>query len=63
MKKDMKLGIVNSSTLVVKFVGDVDNLVCEPYKNKLETVINENKYKKDYNTNFTNNISNNISYF
>ena len=37
MNKDMKLGIVNSSTLVVKFVGDVD---------KLETVINENKYKK-----------------
>lgn len=46
MNKDMKLGIVNSSTLVVKFIGDVDNLVCEPYKNKLETVINENKYKK-----------------
>lgn len=46
MNKEMKLGIVNSNTLVVKFIGDVDNLVCETYKNKLETIINENKYKK-----------------
>ena len=45
MNKDMKLGTAND-TLVVKFIGDVDNLVCEPYKNKLETIINENKYKK-----------------
>lgn len=45
MNKEMKLGITKNA-LVVKFIGDVDNLVCEPYKNKLETVINENKYKK-----------------
>ena len=45
MNKEMKLGITKNS-LVVKFIGDVDNLVFEPYKNKLETVINENKYKK-----------------
>jgi stage II sporulation protein AA (anti-sigma F factor antagonist) len=45
MNKEMKLGIANNA-LIVKFVGDVDNLVCEPYKNKLETIINENKYKK-----------------
>ena len=41
----MKLGVINNA-LVVKFIGDVDNLVCSPYKTKLETVINENKYKK-----------------
>ena len=45
MNKEMKLGITNN-TLVVKFIGDVDNLVCDTYKNKLETIINENKYKK-----------------
>lgn len=45
MNKEMKLGIANEA-LVVKFIGDVDNLVCEPYKNRLETLINENKYKK-----------------
>jgi stage II sporulation protein AA (anti-sigma F factor antagonist) len=45
MNKEMKLG-VTKNTLVVKFIGDVDNLVCEPYKNKLETIINDNKYKK-----------------
>ena len=45
MNKEMKLGVAND-TLVVKFTGDVDNLVCESYKNKLETIINENKYKK-----------------
>ena len=45
MNKEMKLGIANN-TLVVKFSGDVDNLVCESYKSKLETIINENKYKK-----------------
>ena len=44
MNKEMKLGIVNNS-LVVKFIGDVDNLVCESYKNRLESIINENKYK------------------
>lgn len=46
MNKEMKLGVSNSNTLVVKFIGDVDNVVCDSYKNKLETVINENKYKK-----------------
>ncbi len=45
MNKEMKLGTTNNA-LVVKFIGDVDNLVCEPYKNKLETIINENKYRK-----------------
>lgn len=45
MNKEMKLGIA-SNALVVKFIGDVDNLVSEGYKNKLETIINENKYKK-----------------
>lgn len=45
MNKEMKLGIAKNA-LVVKFSGDVDNLVCESYKNKLETIINENKYKK-----------------
>ena len=45
MNKEMKLGIANES-LVVKFIGDVDNLVTENYKNKLETLINENKYRK-----------------
>lgn len=45
MNKEMKLGIANNA-LIVKFIGDVDNLVCESYKNKLETIINENKYKK-----------------
>ena len=45
MNKEMKLGIANN-TLIVKFSGDVDNLVSETYKNKLETIINENKYKK-----------------
>ena len=45
MSKEMKLGISNNA-LVVRFIGDVDNLVCESYKNKLETIINENKYKK-----------------
>lgn len=45
MNKEMKLGIANNA-LVVKFIGDVDNLVSEGYKNKLETIINENKYKK-----------------
>lgn len=45
MNKEMKLGIANEA-LVVKFIGDVDNLVSENYKNKLETIINENKYKK-----------------
>jgi len=45
MNKEMKLGIANDA-LVVKFSGDVDNLVSESYKNKLETLINENKYKK-----------------
>lgn len=45
MNKEMKLGIANNS-LVVKFIGDVDNLVSENYKNKLETLIKENKYKK-----------------
>ena len=45
MNKEMKLGMCNN-TLVVKFYGDVDNLVCSSYKTKLETVINENKYKK-----------------
>jgi len=45
MNKEMRLGISNNA-LVVKFIGDVDNLVCSSYKTKLETVINENKYKK-----------------
>ena len=45
MNKEMKLGTANN-TLVVKFSGDIDNLVYETYKNKLETIINENKYKK-----------------
>ena len=45
MNKEMKLGIANNA-LVVKFIGDVDNLVCTSYKNKLETIIDENKYKK-----------------
>lgn len=45
MNKEMKLGIANNA-LVVKFIGDVDNLVSESYKSKLETIINENKYKK-----------------
>ena len=45
MNKEMKLGIAKD-TLVVKFIGDVDNLVCETYKNRLETIINENKHKK-----------------
>ena len=45
MNKEMKLGIANNA-LVVKFIGDVDNLVCEHYKNRLETLISENKYKK-----------------
>ena len=45
MNKEMKLGIANDA-LVVKFIGDVDNLVCEYYKAKLEAIINENKYKK-----------------
>ena len=45
MNKEMKLGIAKN-TLIVKFIGDVDNLVCESYKNKLENIINENKYKK-----------------
>ena len=45
MDKEMKLGVANNA-LVVKFIGDVDNLVCASYKSKLETIINENKYKK-----------------
>lgn len=45
MDKEMKLGIAND-TLVVKFIGDVDNLVSETYKKKLETHIDEKKYKK-----------------
>ena len=45
MNKDMKLGVIKGA-LVVKFIGDVDNLVCSVYKNKLETIIEENKYKK-----------------
>lgn len=45
MNKEMKIGLMNNA-LVVKFIGDVDNLVCESYKNKLETIIDENKYKK-----------------
>ena len=45
MNKEMKLGTANNA-LIVKFIGDIDNLVCESYKNKLETIINENKYKK-----------------
>ena len=45
MDKEMKLGILNDA-LVVKFIGDVDCLVCSLYKTKLETVIEENKYKK-----------------
>ena len=45
MNKEMKLGITKNA-LIVKFSGDVDNLVCESYKNKLETIIDENKYKK-----------------
>lgn len=45
MNKEMKLGIANNA-LVVKFIGDVDNLVSESYKNKLDTIINENKFKK-----------------
>ena len=45
MNKEMKLGITNNA-LVVKFIGDVDNLVAHSYKSKLETIINENKYKK-----------------
>lgn len=45
MNKEMKLGIANNA-LIVKFIGDVDNLVSEIYKQKLETIINENKYKK-----------------
>jgi stage II sporulation protein AA (anti-sigma F factor antagonist) len=45
MNKEMKLGIL-SNALVVKFIGDVDNLVCSTYKTKLETIIEENKYKK-----------------
>ena len=45
MNKEMKLGVANES-LVVKFIGDLDNLVSENYKSKLEAIINENKYKK-----------------
>ena len=45
MNKEMKLGITNNM-LVVKFFGDVDTLVCPSYKNRLETLIEENKYKK-----------------
>lgn len=45
MNKEMKLGIANNA-LVVKFIGDVDNLVSESYKNKLDTIITENKFKK-----------------
>jgi len=45
MNKEMKLGTANNA-LIVKFIGDVDNLVCESYKNRLESIINENKYKK-----------------
>lgn len=45
MNKEMKLGILNNA-LIVKFIGDVDSLVCSSYKTKLETVIDENKYKK-----------------
>lgn len=45
MNKEMKLGILNNA-LVVKFIGDVDCLVYSLYKTKLETVIEENKYKK-----------------
>lgn len=45
MNKEMKLGIANES-LIVKFTGDIDNLVSESYKSKLETIIAENKYKK-----------------
>ena len=45
MNKEMKLGIIEDA-LVVKFIGDIDNLVCSSYKTKLETIINENKYKK-----------------
>ena len=40
MNKEMKLGVTKNA-LIVKFIGDVDNLVCEPYKNKLETIINK----------------------
>ena len=43
MNKEMKVGITNGA-LVVKFIGDVDNLVSASYKNKLETLIDENKY-------------------
>ena len=46
MNKEMKLGMINNNTLVVKFAGDIDNLVCPSYKNKLETVIEENKYQR-----------------
>ena len=45
MNKEMKLGVIKDA-LIVKFIGDVDNLVCSSYKNKLETIISENKYKK-----------------
>ncbi len=45
MNKEMKLGVIDN-TLVIKFIGDVDNLVCTSYKSRLETLINENKYKK-----------------
>ncbi len=45
MNKEMKLGITNDA-LVVKFIGDVDSVVCSSYKNKLEILIDENKYKK-----------------
>lgn len=45
MNKEIKLKVINN-TLIVKFIGDVDNLVCNTYKNKLETIINENKYKE-----------------
>lgn len=45
MNKEMKLGIANDS-LIIKFIGDIDNLVSNNYKSKLETIINENKYKK-----------------
>lgn len=45
MNKEMKLGTTNDA-LVVKFIGDVDSVVCPSYKTKLETIIDENKYKK-----------------
>ena len=45
MNKEIKLGTTNDA-LIVKFIGDVDNIVCPSYKNKLETIIDENKYKK-----------------